>query len=109
MSDNVQQDDTNTYEDEEKIEITDDEGEVEVDEGTEEAGHFVKRPQTPIKSSSQTPTKSLSGIPGRIEPSKQVRNMKLKFPESLARSSLPVDKNPFLIFGFWTETSDFKT
>lgn len=83
-----------TYKEEEEIEITDGEYKVEKEEPEKRA--LSLKPRTP---------RSSSGTPGKVEPSKQVKDMKLKSPEALARSPLPTNKNPFPIFGAWTEAT----
>lgn len=98
----TQQDAIDTYEEEEEVEVTDDEAPVEVEEELEEGSQAAEEPHTP---QTRGTSKASSGTPGKVEPSEQVKAMKLKSPETPARSTLPAGKNPFPIFGAWTDSS----
>ncbi|TAQ85339.1 hypothetical protein B7494_g6345 [Chlorociboria aeruginascens] len=94
------------YEEEEEVEISDDEGVYE--EIQQEGENKEQKPISPeIKKS------------GKVTPSKEVLNMKMKLPETpLAKKytlptptpeekkqTLPTNKNPFTTFGSWTSST----
>lgn len=90
----------NQYEEVEEVEVTDDENGVETAQDEEEP-QIETEPEAPAQ---QTPSKK----PGRVAPTEEVRNMKLKSPESVPKaraSSLSVDKNPFPTFGSWSDST----
>lgn len=80
---------------EEEIEVTDDEAAGDTDgEGS------VTPAETPTRRQ-----KTSKATPGKVVPSKEVAQMKMKSPESVSKPSaraLPMDKNPFPTHGAWT-------
>lgn len=88
----------NQYEEVEEVEVTDNEGEIETAED-EEASLVEAEPEPMVPEAS-------SKKPGKVAPTEEVKNMKLKSPETALEkpvSSLPVGKNPFPTFGSWNE------
>jgi len=86
--DNKETDKASTFEEEEEVEITDDE------EATASEHQSDEEPEPVVVKK-----------PGRVTPSKEVKNMKLGSPESVKnvkKSGLPANKNPFTTFGAWT-------
>jgi len=96
MSDNVDHEGANsTYEEEEEVEVTDDETGVPTEEQSEDEAE-------PSTASPKAPSKKV----GKVNPSKEVRNMVIPSPETVLktkRQTLPTNKNPFTTFGAWTE------
>ncbi|KAK0100520.1 hypothetical protein ONS95_006981 [Cadophora gregata] len=83
---------TDTYEEEEEVEITDD-----------EAGSVNGEQYEGVT----TPPGSVA-TPGKVKPTEEVKNMKMSSPQTTAGTKakgqgLPSNKNPFTTYGSWTE------
>jgi hypothetical protein len=92
---------------EEEVEITDEEN----DGGSDYTSSAVQV-EAPVATVHHTPGKKPTGsTPGhtnKVTPSKAVKDMKMRTPESVPRHSsatLSLDKNPFPTFGAWTVTT----
>lgn len=99
-----QQNNTEEY-DEEEVEVSDTEEGAEIEEEVEGGLGVEEEQGSPVI---VTPPEKTLDNPGKVKPSKQVKDMKLKSPETIAgasASTLPVGKNPFPIFGAWTEAT----
>lgn len=77
------------------------EEEVEYEEVEEEEGEQEEEVEEEEEAEPQTPTPVKKSGPGKVNPSKAVKNMKLESPSTRAGGLTPA-KNPFTSMGKWT-------
>jgi len=99
---NVEAEEDEVVEVEEEVEVTDDEEDNQ--SGTASSAVHVASPPAPAI---RSPAKE-TATPGKVTPSKKVKDMAMATPESQSKRSIATlspDKNPFPTFGGWSPSA----